>query len=450
MKELLRKIVVPLVMLAIGTTATAQDKLLLLTQSNLGYTAQTWFYSGSGNELQEDQIQTNWDEGRYITSAAHTTKGWFVTMAKNTGLTYQTYHYGKEWPGDWIKQKRNEGCYITTIASNRTKWFIVLSKGTGYTDQCTFGYDDWSENADRIRNLWDEGYCITQATYTGSNWFIVMSLNSGYDRQRYFWGSSFDEIDPKIRKQWDDGYSITLLEFGDGEYFVVSSTFKDNSHDAQTYIINPSQPKEFISRQWNNSQDIAYVGGGYEDSGSQQATPAANNTTSNPGNTINTGNSWRQQLPNGGYCDYTRNADGSYSTLTVIPCTWCHGTKNCTICHGTGGVMGYGGIWYPCTACGGFKICRNCNGQGFTTMVGRIQNGVGIGYDSNGHVHLGAGGGNSESEERSESSTPSRDSGKDYIDVIEYAPNYTGEDNSCYCPICDEIAPRHTHIKKRY
>ncbi len=443
MKELFQKIVVPLVMFAIGTTAAAQDKLLLLTQSNLGYDSQTWFYSGSGNELQEEMIKTNWDEGRYITSAAHTTNGWFVTMAKNTGLTYQTYHYGREWPGDWIEQNRKEDCYITTIASNRTKWFFVLSKGTGYTDQCSFGHEDWSENADRISELWNKGYRITQATYTGSNWFIVMSQNSGYDRQRYFWGSSFDEIDQKIRKQWNDGYSLTLLEFGAGEYFVVSSTFKDNRHAAQTYIINPSQPKEFIAQQWDNNQNIAYVGGGYENSGSQPASPGANNTTSNPGN------SWRQQLPNGGYCDYTRNADGSYSTLTVIPCTWCHGTKNCTICHGTGGVMGYGGIWYPCTACGGLKICRNCNGQGFTTMAGRVQNGVGIGYDSNGHVHMGAAG-TSGSEERSERSIPSRNSGKDYIDVIEYSPNYTGEDNSCYCPICDEVAPRHTHIKKHY
>lgn len=449
MKGLLRKIGIPVLLLAIGTPAAAQDQLFLLTQSKLGYESQTWFCSGAGNALQQDKIKANWDENRYITSAAYTSQGWFVTMAKNTGFTGQTYHYAADWPGDWIYRKRSEGYYLTSIASNRTHWFIVLSKGTGYTDQYTVSNENWSDSEAQIRKKWNEGFRITQATYTGTHWFIVMSKNSNYDRQGYLWATSKESLREQIRAKWDAGYNLTLLEFGDGEYFAVYSTFKVGNNVAQSYRTASSSPSDFISEQWDDGKDIVYVGGGYETSDNSSENLAANNTPSNTGNTGNP-RSWRQQLPNGGYCDYTQNADGSYSTLTVIPCTWCHGTKTCPICHGVGGVMGYGGIWYPCSACGGSKTCRNCNGQGFTTMAGRIQNGTGIGYDSNGRVHLGAAGGKSGSEERSESSTPSRDSGKDYIDVIEYTPNYTGEDNSCYCPICDEIAPRHTHIKKHY
>lgn len=128
--------------------SSAQDKLILLAESNRSYQSQTWFYSGAGNELQEDKIKENRNEGRRITPAARTAKGWFVTMAKNTGIGRQSYHYGKDWPTDWLKEKSDQNYYITAIASSRTKWFIVLSQDTGYTAQVRFGYDARSENAE--------------------------------------------------------------------------------------------------------------------------------------------------------------------------------------------------------------------------------------------------------------------------------------------------------------
>ncbi len=110
--------------------------------------------------------------------------------------------------------------------------------------------------------------------------------------------------------------------------------------------------------------------------------------------------------------------------------------------------MGYGGIWYPCSACGGSKSCRNCNGQGFTTMAGTVRNGVSIGYDSNGQVHMGAAAGNSGSNREDKTSTPSDNRSKDHIDIIQYSHSYTGKDDYIYCPICDEVGPRHIPIKK--
>ena len=83
-----------------------------------------------------------------------------------------------------------------------------------------------------------------------------------------------------------------------------------------------------------------------------------------------------------------------------------------------------------------------------------------VGYDNNGQVYTSGGGafGGSYDGSSSSSSSSSSYSGsssttnnqKNYIDVIEYAPNYTGEDNSVWCPTCGKIAPRHVHIKKRY
>ena len=457
-----------------GLVSRAQDKLILVTQGGLGYTSQTWFYSGEGNELQQAKIKSNWDEGRRITSAAHTAQGWFVTMAKNTGITAQVYHYGSDWPSDWLKQKENEGYYLTTIASNHSKWFIVLSKGVPYTAQRRFGYKDWSENAERIRTLWNEDYYITQATYTGDKWYIVMSKNCGYTTQGYLWADSAEELTRKIDARWDEKYNLTLLEYGDGAYFAVYSKFAENNDVAQSYKVTVQSPSDFIDEQWESGSDIAYVGGGYEE---ERTTTYASNATSstttpstttetrpagndNDGNSANNGRSWRQTLPNGGYCDYVMQPDGSCTTTTVMPCLWCHGAKTCSICHGTGGVMGYGGVWYPFSSCAGTRICRNCNGTGTTTLVSTIRNGMAVGYDNNGQVYTSGGGafGGSYDGSSSSSSSSSSYSGsssttnnqKNYIDVIEYAPNYTGEDNSVWCPTCGKIAPRHVHIKKRY
>ena len=43
---------------------------------------QTYFSSGSGNDLQKDKIKSYWDEDYYISSAAYGANGWFVVMSR--------------------------------------------------------------------------------------------------------------------------------------------------------------------------------------------------------------------------------------------------------------------------------------------------------------------------------------------------------------------------------
>lgn len=184
-----------------------------------------------------------------------------------------------------------------------------------------------------------------------------------------------------------------------------------------------------------------------------------NNSNSKSAGSGNKTKSWRQEFPTGGYCDYVTYEDGSMTATTVTPCVWCHGTKVCGICNGLGGFYGraYGGMWYPCKSCAGTKVCQNCHGTGFSTLVTRVQNGVGIGYDQNGNVYsAGGGGGGSGSSTSNSGSSNSRSrsssgssSSNDYIETIEYAPNYTGKDNSVWCEKCQKVAPRHSHIRKR-
>ena len=131
----MRKTNILIIMSFCALLTFAQDNSIILTQSGLPYTYQTWFSSGYGNDLQTDKIKQYWDDNRYITSAAYTLNGWFVTMTRNCGFTGQTYYYSKNSPWDWVKEKWDEGYYLTTVASNEQKWFFVMSKGVNYTSQ---------------------------------------------------------------------------------------------------------------------------------------------------------------------------------------------------------------------------------------------------------------------------------------------------------------------------
>lgn len=55
----------------------AQDNVtFILMEENDKLKEQTWFYSGSGGELQQSEIKKYWDQDKYITAASYTENGW--------------------------------------------------------------------------------------------------------------------------------------------------------------------------------------------------------------------------------------------------------------------------------------------------------------------------------------------------------------------------------------
>ena len=178
------------------------------------------------------------------------------------------------------------------------------------------------------------------------------------------------------------------------------------------------------------------------------------------------GKTHRENLPTGGYVEYTHLDDGRLMMKTVMPCTLCHGSSVCTSCWGQGGRLGpaYGGTWYPCVMCGGTgrNCCRVCNGKGeIVTIAFADGNGNAYGISSNGSTSQSnaAGtivttpygtsvypsGGSSSSSSHSSSSSSSND----YIEKIVYAPQYTGDAADVWCDKCQKWGPRHSHIKER-
>lgn len=353
--------------------AYAQDNLMLVMQEGTPYQEQHWFYSGSGKELQEASIKEHWDAGRRITSAAYTSKGWFVTMAKNTGYTQQAYIYTKDFPSDWIKTKWGEGYYISTFAASPSKYFVVMSKGLQYDNQRYRSNPKWEVVKEWIKANWDEDYYITDATYTADGWLVVMSKTSKYTTQGYFFANSSEEAKEKIFEQWKVDKNITLMEYGNGQYFVVYSKYRDNNDIEQNFQINGSDPREYIQKHWDEKLNIAYIGGGFAP---QSTTVAANTTTptttpSNPSGTVQT---WREDLGYGMFAINKGNPNGARqrtiyracsACLGSTLCGACKGTKICNICQGKGGIVtaGYGN-YIPCSLCGMTGKCNLCKGSG--------------------------------------------------------------------------------------
>ena len=363
-------------------------RTIIITESGLPLQEQVWF---SGANFPGESIKKNWDEGRRIHAASYTDKGWFFVMAKETGYTAQTYKIDPQWPSDWIKGNWDKDYYISELAYGDGKWLIVMSQSDNFTAQ-SYNRGTWSGISGWLKEKRDAGYFITSMAYNGAEWGIVMSRYTPIESQGYFFANTYDDLKDNIQeKVWDKNYNIQAIEYGNGSYIVTYGNYSTNNGRGQNYSIDNNDVKAYIQTRWDDSHDIAYIGGGSTNTTSNNHL-ASNTVTTNNGNTRH----MRTDLPNGGYIDYTWDENGVLHTVTRQACLWCHGTKICSICNGAGGVYGraYGGMWYPCKSCGGAGGCQNCKGEGFTvTTTVTNPDGTGSLISSNGYTANSFGGG---------------------------------------------------------
>lgn len=175
---------------------------------------------------------------------------------------------------------------------------------------------------------------------------------------------------------------------------------------------------------------------------------------------------WRDELPEGGYREYVQHEDGSLTTKQVQVCFACRGSKICQGCGGFGGrySQAYGGMYYPCTMCMQSGRCSACKGEGsITTVATTDAAGNGFLRNSSGYTATGNSGGTIVTDPNGRSTahpsggsnsgrsggSSSRDNSNDYVETVEYAPNYTGEPNDVWCEKCQKYSPRHSHIRNR-
>lgn len=183
-----------------------------------------------------------------------------------------------------------------------------------------------------------------------------------------------------------------------------------------------------------------------------------NSNSASSGDVIHT----HTDSPDGGHTDVYTYQDGRVFTVTSIPCNFCARTGKCTFCNGAGksfvAAAEYS-RYVPCMMCSMTGKCRNCGGTGFFTTqewndtktgAYTIRSSDGVvtsGYaDETGFFNNDLG----ETSERSSSKSSSRSnsSSRDYIWVIEYAPDYTGKAPKVWCDKCNKWDYRHAHIKK--
>lgn len=420
----------------------AQEKTILITESDLPYSKQEWFYAGAGNALQGDKIKSCWDKGKRITSVAYTDHGWFVIMANGTGIGQQTYKVSETWPTSWIKENWQEDYYITSISYGNNQWVVVMSKHADYTDQ-SYNRAAFDKLSDWIKQKWDDDFYITEAAYNGTEWSIVMSKYAQYTAQGYLWASNTSEMESKIKSNvWDKGYNVQSIEYAAGSYFVVYCKYRENNGRSQNYLVDPKNVGDYIQQRWNNSQDIAYVGGGYPATGSYTASNTVPTQPHSPQNEQEGDKYYYFDLGYSGNMHMWQHPDGSCTITQNMRCHACQGSLKCNICMGTGN--GYYAInrYMPCPACGATGRCGTCKGTGFTSFTKTWQPGEAEAY-MQAHREV-------ESQYRSQSSRQSVRH-NDYIETIYYRPNYTGTPYPDeYCEKCGQWMQPHSHIRKHY
>lgn len=242
-------------------SSAAQTKTILISESGLPYTEQTWFAYGDGS-IEEGDITSNWSHGKRIVSAAYTADGWLVIMAKNTGYTMQTYTLSKDWPEQWIESKIRENYMITSMSRGQDEWLIVMSQGSGLTSQQVW-HNDWATLAPWMTEQKAKGYFVTGLAYDGHAWTAVMSQGSKYISQGYFWVDNTKDLMSRVQNDvWGRGFNLHQVAYGESNYVVVFGNYVENDNRYQNLQISPQILKDYIRQQWEKSICIVYVGGG--------------------------------------------------------------------------------------------------------------------------------------------------------------------------------------------
>ena len=229
---MLKKILITalLIQLSAMVVFAQQDKTLLISESGLPYTAQTWFAYGS-EDIDQKDIVGCWDQGKRIVTAAYTGEGWFVIMAGNTPYSMQTYLASDQWPEEWIAKKTQEGYAITSMS--------------------------------RSNKQWRYGYSITDLAFDGKQWLVVMSQNSKFVSQGYFISDTTNDMMRSIQSEvWNKGFNLHQVAYGGGKYIVTFGNYAYGDERFQNLQVCPDDPKEYIRQQWERGICIAYIGGG--------------------------------------------------------------------------------------------------------------------------------------------------------------------------------------------
>lgn len=244
---------------AVSNLAFSQATIVVMqTETPIGM--QTYFYSGSVNPIQEEEIRKYWNDDYYITSVAHGSKGWFVSMSKGVKWSNQSYKKSSSWPDDFVHEQKGKGRFITSLAASDNQWFVVTSQNSDFTKQEICGAP-WDRLKDWIVQRWNEGYYITSIACQNSMWTVVMSKTTIYTGQAYLWSKTVDEIKSKINDKWNEGYSITAFEYGGGEFFCIMSKLSLTKKVLQHWSINQSDVGKDIKEYWDKSYRIIYLGG---------------------------------------------------------------------------------------------------------------------------------------------------------------------------------------------
>lgn len=242
-------------------TVIAQHKTLLISESGLPYTGQTWFAYGAAGICQDD-IVASWDEGKRIVTAAYTGEEWLVVMAGNTAYAMQTYTLTQAWPEQWIAEQAQQGYAITAVSNSDSQWLVVLSQGTGITGQQVW-QAPWEKLEPWIAEQKPLGYSITSLTCCGSQWRVVMSQNSDYVSQGYFRAETTNDMMRTIQREvWGKGYNVHQVAYGDGCYIVTYGNYAQGDSRYQNLQVNPDDTRGYINQQLQRGLSITYVGGG--------------------------------------------------------------------------------------------------------------------------------------------------------------------------------------------
>lgn len=294
---------------------------------------------------------------------------------------------------------------------------------------------DRDDNAKRSYNMGHySGYCSNNGTtssrkvltprYDSSHWESV-SLFLPYDALKHQPGNNKYSFLVCVRGPRDDAETKNNV-LGKSSYHDFHVTWPESSKVSQNSQNSQSNQSNYTSQSSQSSTD-----------NTSKKYPYTERSTTSNGETAT-----------------TYYADGRVDITTTINCTVCNHTGNCLTCGGTGSTF-FMNMFYPCPLCGGTGKCAYCHGLGKMTSTYSYNRNApavstapstGTTYYDPGTSSTSSYSGSTSTSTSTRRTCPGCRGTKIGMSRIEWAPNYTGKDNTQWCAECGAYKQAHVHI----
>jgi hypothetical protein len=232
---------------SVGINYASSKWVVVMTESSEDLQQRIYLQS----EFPQKLIETQWAQGRDVTSLEYGDGLWAVVMTDSDKNFLQWIYLQSEFTRKSIETQWAQGSDVTSLAYGDGLWAVVMTDSDKNFLQWIYLQNEFPRKS--IETQWAQGTDVTSLAYGDGLWAVVMTDS---DENRKQWLRGQDAFPRElIEAKWAEGFDITNLVYGDDDWVVVLTENDDERH--QLILQGSEFPREIIEARWAEGYDIA-------------------------------------------------------------------------------------------------------------------------------------------------------------------------------------------------